>query len=102
VNATDIQEIGRIRRVYVSPERRRQRVGRRLMEDIMSAARPHYGRLVLRTHNPAAAAFYLQLGFVPVASNPEVTHFYDFPTDETEMSQTFPISSGIQTAQMRV
>jgi GNAT superfamily N-acetyltransferase len=102
VNATDIQEIGRIRRVYVSPERRRQGVGRLLMEEIMSAARPHYRRLVLRTHNPAAAAFYLQLGFVPVASNPEVTHFYDFPTYETEMSQTFPISSGIQTAQMRV
>jgi ribosomal protein S18 acetylase RimI-like enzyme len=55
--------IGRVRHLYVLLAHRRRGVARRLMAEIVAAARGRFDRLHLRTRNPAAAALYERLGF---------------------------------------
>ena len=66
--------IGRLRRVYVHPHYRGIGAGRRLVRDIESHAWASFSRLTLRTHSDEASAFYLALGYQPVADHPTVTH----------------------------
>jgi len=68
------RDIGRLRRLYVSPPFRRQGVARSLVTAAVSLAREHYAIVRIRTDNPQAAAFYETLGFVPAISSPEATH----------------------------
>jgi GNAT superfamily N-acetyltransferase len=65
--------LGRVRHVYVLQERRREGVGRLLLEALIAAARPNFAVLRLRTSNPAAAALYERVGFLPGAGVDE-TH----------------------------
>lgn len=65
--------VGRLRHLYVSEAFRSRGVGRALVEALVSAARPHFSVLRLRTDTAAAARFYQALGFVPVSS-PSATH----------------------------
>ncbi len=58
-------DVGRVRRLYVLPGFRGQGVGKRLVEAVLEAARPHFTLLSLRTDNPVAARFYEGLGFDP-------------------------------------
>ena len=66
--------IGRLRRVYVHPHYRGIGAGRRLVSNIESHAWASFSQLTLRTHVDAASAFYVALGYRPVADHPTVTH----------------------------
>jgi GNAT superfamily N-acetyltransferase len=68
------RDVGRLRRLYVSPQFRRQGVARSLVEVALALAREHYELVRIRTDNPQAATFYGALGFVPVTSSSEATH----------------------------
>ena len=61
--------LGRIRRVYVYPDFRRQGIAKSLMREVLSFARARYSELVLFTDTERAATFYETLGFVP--ENPD-------------------------------
>ncbi|WP_219835227.1 GNAT family N-acetyltransferase [Paenibacillus sp. R14(2021)] len=74
LNGTPLPAVGRVRRVYVSPEFRRRGVARTLMQALIASAGPAYGRLVLRTDNPAACALYESLGFRSVQGEEGITH----------------------------
>lgn len=66
-------DVGRVRRLYVLSEYRRQGVGRRLVDEVVSAARGHFRRLRLRTNADVADQFYRALGFQRSAE-PDCTH----------------------------
>jgi GNAT superfamily N-acetyltransferase len=55
--------MGRVRHLYVLADCRRRGVGRRLVAEVIAAARGAFGVLRLRTANPGAALFYEALGF---------------------------------------
>lgn len=55
--------VGRIRRLYVLSEYRRQSVGRLLIEACLAVAVGHFSSVRLRTFNPDADQFYVSLGF---------------------------------------
>lgn len=55
--------VGRVRHLYVLADYRRLGVGRRLVEQVLDAARGRFEWLRLSTQNPAAARLYEQLGF---------------------------------------
>jgi GNAT superfamily N-acetyltransferase len=65
---------GRVRRLYVLMSHRRQGVGRRLVAEVIAAARGNFDRLRLRTDSPQAAAFYAHLDFQPTFGDPDCTH----------------------------
>lgn len=65
---------GRIRHVYVARAHRRRGRGRRLVESLVAAARPHFDALTLRTDTAEGARFYEAIGFAPVAGHPRHTH----------------------------
>lgn len=67
--------VGRVRRLYVSREFRRQGVARLLMGNVIEEARKHYDKVVLRTDNPVADQFYRSLGFVAQSNDERVTHY---------------------------
>jgi ribosomal protein S18 acetylase RimI-like enzyme len=69
--------IGRVRHLYVSLAHRRRGIGRRLMAEVVAAARGRFERLHLRTTNPAAAALYERLGFRRLDDVPDCTHVLD-------------------------
>ncbi|MFD1135987.1 GNAT family N-acetyltransferase [Paenibacillus shunpengii] len=56
-------EIGRIRRLYVKPEYRNKGIGRELLNAVVKFGEPYYKRLVLKTDNEKASAFYKVHGF---------------------------------------
>jgi GNAT superfamily N-acetyltransferase len=67
--------VGRVRHLYVLVDCRRQGVGRRLVAEVIAAAREAFDVLRLRTGNPAAALFYEALGFRPAeAGMTDATH----------------------------
>lgn len=68
--------LGRVRRVYVHPAHRRNRVASTLMSRLIEHSRGHFSELVLRTDNPMAATFYERLGFLsePIDSKDQATH----------------------------
>ena len=65
---------GRLRRVYVKPEARREDLGRILVQHILGFASVHYSRVMLRTDTPAADQFYLALGFSHLSPGGSSTH----------------------------
>ncbi len=58
-------QIGRVRRLYVMQENRRQGIGRTLVHQIIEVAKLSFDWLHVRTTNPIAAQFYQSLGFMP-------------------------------------
>ena len=64
--------IGRLRHLYVRPDRRREGIGRALVAELERRAEPCYASLRLRT-DTAAAAFYEHLDYRRVES-PSATH----------------------------
>ena len=65
---------GRVRHLYVAGAMRRRGVGRGLIGEIITLARPSFDRLRLRTDDAGAAAFYAALGFQQVADVEAATH----------------------------
>jgi GNAT superfamily N-acetyltransferase len=66
--------VGRVRHLYVLSDRRTLGIGRRLVEDIIAAARGPFGRLRLRTNNPSAARLYERVGFRRSPELADATH----------------------------
>jgi GNAT superfamily N-acetyltransferase len=62
---TDSNQIGRVRRLYVMQDSRRQGIGQTLVHQIIEVAKLSFDRLDVRTTNPVAAQFYQSLGFMP-------------------------------------
>jgi ribosomal protein S18 acetylase RimI-like enzyme len=58
-------QIGRVRRLYVMQDNRRQGIGRTLVHQMIEVAKLSFDRLHVRTTNPIAAQFYQSLGFMP-------------------------------------
>jgi len=73
----DGADTGRIRRVYVRPNFRRQGIGRALVAALIDQGRGRFQILRLRTDNAGAARLYEQLGFEPVEEE-RVTHILRF------------------------
>jgi GNAT superfamily N-acetyltransferase len=69
--------VGRVRHLYVSVAHRRQRIGSRLVHEVIAAARHSFDRLRLRTNDPHAARFYEQLGFLRYEADSSATHELD-------------------------
>src|SRR5712692_10082911 len=67
------QDVGRVRHLYVLSAYRRLGVGRRLVTEVMEAARSRFVGLHLRAENPAAARLYERLGFRRVGAGDD-TH----------------------------
>lgn len=61
----DSSRTGRVRRLYVMQNNRRQGIGRTLVHQIIEVAKLSFDRLHVRTTNPIAAQFYQSLGFMP-------------------------------------
>jgi len=68
--------VGRLRHLYVAPGARGRGVGAALVRHLLRGTAFH--RLRLRTDTAAAAAFYLRLGFHPVA-DATATHEIHLP-----------------------
>jgi GNAT superfamily N-acetyltransferase len=68
------ERVGRVRRLYVLTAYRRNGVGRRLLAEVVRAARGVFDRLRLRTNNPDAARFFEALGFRRCADVFDSTH----------------------------
>jgi GNAT superfamily N-acetyltransferase len=66
--------VGRVRHLYVLVAYRRAGIGRRLVAEVVTAARGTFDRLRLRTDDPDAARFYERLGFRPRAGLEHCTH----------------------------
>jgi GNAT superfamily N-acetyltransferase len=66
--------VGRVRRLYVHPEYRRQGVGSALVGRILESARSRFWTLTLRTEDDRADAFYRAVGFEKTAAFRESTH----------------------------
>lgn len=64
---------GRIRRLYVVPQFRRQSLGRSLVEQIVALAEPHFDVLTANVGKLDAYGFYEHLGFTPVRHR-SITH----------------------------
>jgi GNAT superfamily N-acetyltransferase len=69
--------VGRVRHLYVLTAYRRLGIGRRIVEEIIEAARGRFERLRLSTSNPEAARLYERLGFHPRAGVAHCTHAMD-------------------------
>jgi GNAT superfamily N-acetyltransferase len=66
--------VGRVRRLYVRAAYRSRGIGRRLVHQVIAAARGVFTVLRLRTEDREAAAFYEALGFRPCVGEPDCTH----------------------------
>jgi N-acetylglutamate synthase-like GNAT family acetyltransferase len=66
--------LGRIRRLYVLPEYRRQGVGRKLVLRATVDAHSHFSEINLRTFDTQSAKFFEAIGFVMVEGNAQKTH----------------------------
>jgi GNAT superfamily N-acetyltransferase len=68
------ERVGRVRHLYVLVAFRRLGVGRRLVAEVVGAARGRFDALRVRTMKPTAAQFYERLGFVPSGAAGNDTH----------------------------
>ena len=71
------ERVGRVRHLYVLSAFRRRGVGRRLIEEVIEAARGPFGALRLRTGNPEAARVYEAIGFRPSGRAADYTHIME-------------------------
>ncbi len=55
--------VGRLRRVYIAPAARGQRIGKALVEQLLKHAAMHFHEARLSTDTPQASQFYLRCGF---------------------------------------
>ena len=69
--------VGRVRHLYVLSAFRRRGVGRRLIAEVIEAARGPFGALRLRTANPEAARVYEAIGFRPSGQTADCTHIME-------------------------
>ncbi|WP_458462450.1 GNAT family N-acetyltransferase [Paenibacillus sp.] len=79
---SEVNDTGRIRRLYVMREFRRHGVGRSLMDAVIQKAENHYARLVLYTDQSVAGSFYHNLGFREVTSMEKITHVLELGEKE--------------------
>jgi N-acetylglutamate synthase-like GNAT family acetyltransferase len=70
---------GRVRRVYVSVNRRSEGIGQKLMNQIEIWSRKHFGALTLFTDTDSASEFYETIGYSKV-SEEKVSHVKTFIT----------------------
>ena len=70
---TDKDNIGRLRRFYVSKPYRNNGVGRRLLDRIETHAFEHFDALVLYTETSEASKFYLNRGYTKVVTQ-KISH----------------------------
>jgi len=82
---TDPSQTGRVRRLYVMQDSRRQGVGQILVHRVIEAATLSFDRLHVRTTNPIAAQFYQSLGFMP-CHDEAVTHTLNLITTHSDRS----------------
>jgi GNAT superfamily N-acetyltransferase len=68
--------VGRVRHVYVAPERRDAGVGSALVRAIMAAGLTTFSSIRLRTANARSNVFYERLGFERLLNDPTATHVY--------------------------
>jgi GNAT superfamily N-acetyltransferase len=68
------ERIGRVRRMYVLIAHRRCGIGRRLVMEVIAAARGRFDSLRLRTVNPEAARLYEAIGFRRSVGAAHYTH----------------------------
>ncbi len=80
-------QVGRVRRLYVLPEYRKQGIGKRLTEEVISKARDFYEQLVLRTDSENASKFYKSLGFIEVNNSDSTTHILKLDKRIEEVSR---------------
>jgi len=66
--------IGRVRRLYVSAAVRRRGIGSAIMQRLVEDAKGRFRELQLRTHDARAATFYQAIGFTPVDGMEYCTH----------------------------
>lgn len=71
---TNSPTIGRIRRLYVLQEYRRQGIGRALVERVVAEAFPTFKCLHARTSDPVSDRFYRSLEFMPCSDSEYYTH----------------------------
>lgn len=69
------KEVGRVRRLYVSPSVRQFGIGQMLMDSVIAEAKNYYQMLVLKTDNPVADLFYQSIGFSVKVDSENDTHF---------------------------
>lgn len=67
-------EIGRVRRLFVSPAHRRQGIGSLLVDRVIADAAGRFELLHVRTYDPVADVFYRSQGFTPVNGDQHCTH----------------------------
>jgi N-acetylglutamate synthase-like GNAT family acetyltransferase len=65
---------GRIRRLYVLPEYRRNGVGRKLVLKAVEDAHSHFAEANLRTFDQGSAKFFESIGFTGIEGDPNRTH----------------------------
>jgi GNAT superfamily N-acetyltransferase len=71
------ERVGRVRHLFVMEAQRRHGIGRRLVAEVIAAARGSFDRLRLGTTNPEAARLYEALGFAPSGGEADCTHALD-------------------------
>ena len=81
----DSNQIGRVRRLYVMQDNRRQGIGQILVHRVIEVAKLSFDRLHVRTTNPVAAQFYQSLGFTPCHSE-SATHTLNLRTTRLHRS----------------
>ena len=66
--------VGRVRRLYVTPDARRRGVGRALVAAVVAEARRSFCTVTLRTEKTEAGLLFRALGFERVEGVETVTH----------------------------
>ncbi|MBE9178483.1 GNAT family N-acetyltransferase [Oculatella sp. LEGE 06141] len=81
----DSSQIGRVRRLYVMQDSRRQGIGQILVYQVIEVAKFSFNRLHVRTTNPIAAQFYQSLGFM-LCHDESATHTLNLTTTHSDRS----------------
>lgn len=81
LNQTLTDGIGRVRRLYISRDYRKQGIGRMIMDRVIEEAKRHYQMIELKTDNPAADQFYRSLGFSVKDGVEDVSHYLQIGMD---------------------
>ncbi|NHN34619.1 GNAT family N-acetyltransferase [Paenibacillus agricola] len=75
LNQSFTEQIGRVRRLYISQDYRKQGIGRMIMNHIIEEAKQHYQMIELKTDSPAGGKFYRSLGFSVKDGDEHVSHY---------------------------